>query len=206
MNTWREEIVPWKTLALTWLQTFLRWVQQIRSGDLTWPDRHFFLKCAQWSQEKSPSVSWISRGVWQWHNKSLKWPKGGPKRPPARNRVKLIYQFCSFGCKKHQSKTVMVQQAPVSSKIFESLKGRSFPSTRNVSAEIVSFRQPLRSSFYWKKKNILFGSEWICSDAGALYGAGYTMRLHACDSYRPRTRSDATLVEWRLDGHCRSCC
>ena len=43
-KTWREEIDQSKTLALAWLQAFLRWA----SGDLTWPDpATFFVKmCA----------------------------------------------------------------------------------------------------------------------------------------------------------------
>ena len=76
MTTWREEIVPWKTLGLTSLQIFLRWGQQTRSSDLTSPDQvFFFLKCAQWIvRKKSLSMSWISCGVWSWHKKK-NWKK-----------------------------------------------------------------------------------------------------------------------------------
>ena len=58
MNTWREEIVPWKTLALIWLQTFLRLGQHTLFGDVTWPQPaiFFLLRCAQWIVGKSHKV------------------------------------------------------------------------------------------------------------------------------------------------------
>ena len=77
-KTWREEIDKSKSLALAWLQTVLRWGQQTASGDLTWPDltrQLLFVKmCAMNVYEKSPSMSFQSCGVWQWHKKTWRGP------------------------------------------------------------------------------------------------------------------------------------
>ena len=84
----KEKRLISQKLALVWLQTFLRWGQQTASGGLTWPDpATFFVKiCAMNVKEKSPSMSFQSCDVWQWHKKNLK-GGGGLKAPPARNRV-----------------------------------------------------------------------------------------------------------------------
>ena len=96
MNTWREETAAWKKNSssdLTWLQTFLRWGYQTRSGDLTWPDSaFFFMKYAHWIVRKSHQV-W-AENLEAFGNGTRKNLKGALKPPPARNRVKLA-QGCA---------------------------------------------------------------------------------------------------------------
>ena len=84
MNTLREEIVQWKILALTWLQTFLRWGQQTRSGEpalVTWPDLtlHFFLSVCN---EKLGKVTKYELNIMRRLAMAQEKPEGGLKAPP----------------------------------------------------------------------------------------------------------------------------
>ena len=83
-----------KTVALVWLQTFLRWGQQTRFGDLIWHDLAFLLpECAQWIFRKSHLV-W-ARYLQRLRNGTRKTWRG-PFRPlPARNGVIDFHWWCT---------------------------------------------------------------------------------------------------------------
>ena len=99
IKTWRAEIdpYPWKTLALAWFQTFLRWGQQTASSDLNWPDPVFFFflsKCAQWMFGKSHQV-------WAFYlaafgNGTRKNLRGGLKDPPPHSPVRNMVKSRSM--------------------------------------------------------------------------------------------------------------
>ena len=88
MKTWRDQTDPWKTLALAWSQTFLRWGHETCSGDLTWPDpANFFYQNVrnEWLGKVTKFGIDISRRLAMAQEK----PEGGAFKapPPARNRV-----------------------------------------------------------------------------------------------------------------------
>ena len=84
MTTWREEIDPWKTLALAWLQTFLRWGQQTASGDLTWPDPVNFFFCENVRNECLENVIKYEMSILRRLAMAQEKPEGGggEKAPP----------------------------------------------------------------------------------------------------------------------------
>ena len=77
-----------KTLALTWLQTFLWWGEQTRSCDLTWPDPAFFF----WNvrNEKLGKVTKykLNNILWRLNMVQEKTESGALQAPSARHRVK----------------------------------------------------------------------------------------------------------------------
>ena len=97
MKIWREEIDPWKTLALAWSQTFseVGSTNRLWWPDLTWPGQFFLSKCAQWMFGRSHQV-WAFYFAAFGNGTRKTWGGGGRPPPPARNRVNIMTALLSW--------------------------------------------------------------------------------------------------------------